>query len=167
MEHKSYTLNDGREIQIREIQASDRNQLDLFYGSLSKDSLQWISPIFIDEMGLRFRFPEYFIGLVTVHDGNVVGYCEVTKDTEKYDGELNIHIHQDYQGVGLGTAMMIMLVKEATDQLLHGINLKVAADNRKAVHLFRKFGFQERLTTLELYREVQHDTIHMYKGLNR
>ena len=167
MDHKTYKLNDGREIHIRETLSEDRDQLEGFYGSLSEGALRWITPMSCDAMGLRFRYPDYFIGLVIVHGDRVVGYGEIAKDAEKYDGELNIHIHQDYQGVGLGTSMMIMLVKEATDQLLHSVNLRVAAENRKAVHLFRKFGFQEQRTTLDLYHGKKHDTLHMSKVLNR
>lgn len=167
MEHKAYTLNDGREIHIRALNASDRDQLTEFYGSMSANALRWSkapTPYQIDE---KFRYPDYFISLVTVHNGNVVGYGEILKDQDKRDGELIIHIHQDYQGVGLGTAMMIMLVKEATDQQLHGIYLEVAAQNTKAVHLFRKFGFQEQHTTHQLYGGEEHDTLHMNKVLNR
>jgi len=167
MEHKTYKLNDGREINIRAIQSSDNAQLNRFYGSLSQGALRWITPPTCDDLEQRFRYPDYFIGLVTVHDGNVCGYGEIIKDSEKYDGELQIHIHQDYQGVGLGTSMMIMLVKEATDHHLHSINLKVAAENTKAVHLFRKFGFQEMHSTQELYGGEEHDTLHMSKMLNR
>jgi len=167
MEHKTYKLNDGREIDIRAIQSSDNAQLNQFYGSLSEGALRWITPPTCDDLEHRFRYPDYFIGLVTVHAGNVCGYGEIIKDSEKYDGELQIHIHQDYQGVGLGTSMMIMLVKEATDQRLHSINLKVAASNMKAVHLFKKFGFQEMHSTQELYGGEKHDTLHMSKMLNR
>jgi len=167
MEHKTYKLNDGREIIIRAIQSSDKAQLIQFYESLSANTLRWITPPNSGDLEQRFRYPEYFIGLVTVHDGDVCGYGEIIKDSEKYEGELQIHIHQDYQGVGLGTSMMIMLVKEATEKSLHGVNLKVAAENRKAVHLFRKFGFQEMHSTQELYGGEKHDTLHMSKVLNR
>jgi ribosomal protein S18 acetylase RimI-like enzyme len=167
MEHKTYSLNDGRTINIRTIKPTDSDLIRLFYSSLSESALKWITPLTLAEIKQRFRYPEYFIGLVTIHDEQVVGYGEINKDSKKYDGELNIHIHQDYQGVGLGTAMMIMLVKEATEQLLHGIKLKVAAGNSKAVHLFRKFGFKEEYTTQELYSGEKHDTLHMSKVLNR
>ena len=167
MEHKTYKLNDGREIDIRAIQSNDNTQLNQFYESLSESALRWITPPTCDDLKQRFRYPDYCLGLVTVHDGNVCGYGEIIKDSEKYDGELQIHIHQDYQGVGLGTSMMIMLVKEATDHHLHSINLKVAASNTKAVYLFNKFGFQEMHSTQELYGGEKHDTLHMTKMLNR
>jgi ribosomal protein S18 acetylase RimI-like enzyme len=166
MEHKSYRLNDGREIHIRPLQDTDSDQINSFYRSLSPKSLKWVNapkPYQIYEI---FRYPDYYISLVTIHDGIVVGYGEIIKDSMKRDGELTIHIHQDYQGVGLGTAMMIMLIKEATEHQLQCINLQVAADNTKAVRLFMKFGFQWHQTTQELYGEKELDTLHMKKVLN-
>ena len=97
MEHKTYTLNDGREINIRSIIPNDSEQIINFYSSLSDGALKWITPLTSAEIEQRFRYPDYFIGLVTVHDRQVVGYGEISKDVKMYDGELNIHIHQNYQ----------------------------------------------------------------------
>jgi len=161
MEQKTYTLNDGRKIQIRPLEPEDRKRLTDFYGSMSKDSLKWIQAPTSKEIDEKLRYPDYYISLVTIYDDHVAGYGEIMKDAQKRDGELNIHIHQDYQGVGLGTAMMIMLLKEATDEQLHQINLHVAAENRKAIQLFIKFGFQEQKGSGEK------DTLFMVKKLLR
>ncbi|MFC1802697.1 GNAT family N-acetyltransferase [Thermoproteota archaeon] len=165
MERKTYTLNDGREINFRPLQPTDREQLIQFYRSMSENALRWTNPPTDKEIDQKIRFSDYFVSLVTEHDKKVIGYGEIQKDSRRLDGELNIHIHQDYQGVGLGTTMMIMLMKDATDQKLHKINLKVAAENRRAVHLFMKFGFQEQKTTKETYSNKEHNTIFMSKAL--
>jgi ribosomal protein S18 acetylase RimI-like enzyme len=164
MEQKIYTLNDGRKIQIRALEPEDGKRLADFYGSMSEDSLMWIQVPSQREIDEKLRYPDYYISLVTLYDDHVAGYGEILKDPQKRDGELNIHIHQDYQGVGLGTAMMIMLLKEATDEHLHSINLHVAAENMKAVQLFIKFGFQEQKTKGSI---EQKDTVHMIKKLQR
>ena len=122
------------------------------------------SPHQIDD---KFSYPDYYISFVIVYEDKVVGYGEILKDAEKRDGELLIHIKDGYQSAGLGTAMMIMLVKEATEQRIHAIHLRVAASNTKAVHLFRKCGFQEQHTTQDMYSGELHDTLHMVKVLNR
>jgi ribosomal protein S18 acetylase RimI-like enzyme len=165
MERKTYTLNDGREINFRSLQSTDREQLIKFYRSMSENALRWTSPPNDEEINQKIRFPDHYVSLVTEHNNKVIGYGEIQKDSQKLDGELNIHIHQDYQGVGLGTTMMIMLLKDATDQMLHKINLKVAPENRRAVRLFMKFGFQERKTTKKTYSKEEHDTIFMSKIL--
>jgi ribosomal protein S18 acetylase RimI-like enzyme len=167
MEHKTYKLNDGRQIHIRPLQDIHRDQLTEFYRAMSENALRWSKAPTLYQIDEKFRYPDYYISLVTMYNGKVIGYGEIHKDSQKHDGELTIHIHPDYQGVGLGTAMMIMLVKEATDRRLHGIDLRVAAGNSKAVHLFRKFGFQEQHTTQELYGGEEHDTLHMNKVLNK
>jgi RimJ/RimL family protein N-acetyltransferase len=167
MEQKTYTLNDGKKISMRSLIKEDRNKLANLYENMSESALKWIQKPEHYQLKERFRYPDYYISLVTLHNEDLIGYGEIQKDPMKRDGELLIHIHQDYQGVGLGTAMMIMLLKEATDQGLHSIKLKVAAENRKAVHLFSKFGFQEQHTTMEVYDGEKHDTLYMSKQLKK
>ena len=82
------------------------------------------------------------------------------------DGELKIHIHGDYQGAGLGTAIMIMLVHEATDEKLHRIQLKVDSSNTRAINLFRKFGFIEK-PRKETRKNNQPETLHMARILTK
>ena len=165
MEQKTYTLNDGREINIRSLTKKDNELLTKFYSSLSENTLRWIQTPTKEQISERIRYPDYFINLIVSHRGYIVGYGEIQKDSEKLNGMLNIHVHQDYQGAGLGTAMMIMLLKEATEQKLHSVKLQVASENLGAIHLFLKFGFQEQYTTRENYIGGNYDTLYMIKIL--
>jgi ribosomal protein S18 acetylase RimI-like enzyme len=167
MERKSYNLNDGREINLRPLQGKDREQLEQLFHSMSQIQNGWTNLLNIGKIDQKFEFPDYFINLVTEHNNNVVGFGEIQKDPQKKMGELNIHVHEDFQGVGLGTAIMIILLKEATEQQLHHIDLHVAAGNRRAIHLFRKFGFQEQPKKVETPRFGEKDVIHMSKILTR
>ena len=164
MEQKTYTLNDGRVINIHPLHPDDKTRLVEFYDSLSKESLRWIKPPSKQDIDEKFRYPDYYIALLTTHDSHVAGYGEILKDPRMENGELNIHIHQDYQGVGLGTAMMIILVKEATEEQLHSINLRVAAGNTRAIQLFHKCGFQEVMHEESGKLE---DTVYMIKRLKK
>jgi ribosomal protein S18 acetylase RimI-like enzyme len=132
---------------------------------MSQDQYRWTDQQKIEKIDQKFMFPDYFINLVTEHNNSVVGFGDIQKDPQKKIGFLNIHIHKDFQGVGLGTAMMIILLKEATEQQLHHINLQVAAGNRRAIHLFRKFGFQEEQKKGETSRIDEQDIISMMKTL--
>jgi RimJ/RimL family protein N-acetyltransferase len=165
MEHKTYTLNDGREVHLRSLQPSDREQVVQLYRSMSDSALRWTKAPTGEQIEQIIRYPDYYISLVTEHNYTIIGHGEIKKDSEKRNGELNIHLHQDYHGVGLGTVMMIALMSEANEQSLHGINLQVAAENRKAVSLFRKFGFQQQGTVKETSRGVEHDAYLMSKVL--
>ena len=165
MEQKTYTLNDGREVHLRPIKPSDKEQLVQLYRSMSDSALRWTKAPTREQIEQIIQYPDYYISLVTEHDDRVIGHGEIKKDSEKRNGELNIHLHQDYHGVGLGTVMMIALMSDANGQALHRINLQVAAENRKAVRLFRKFGFQQQSTIRETSRGAEHDAYLMSKVL--
>ena len=165
MEHKTFTLNDGREVHLRPLQPSDKEQLVQLYSSMSDSALRWTKAPTMEQIEQIIQYPEYYISLVTEHDNKIIGHGEIKKDSEKWNGELNVHVHQDYHGVGLGTMMMIALMSDATGQDLHTLNLQVAAENRKAVRLFRKFGFQQLSTIKETSRGEEHDAFLMFKIL--
>jgi ribosomal protein S18 acetylase RimI-like enzyme len=165
MIEKSLTLNDGRAIKIRQLSSEDDQDLSEMFREMSEETIKRVKIPSEEELYQKFRFPDYFIGVVLEHDSKIVGYGEVMKDPEKEDGELQIVINKDFQGVGLGTALMIMLLKEATDQGIRRINLEVSSDNRIAIHLFRKFGFQQEEDVERL--GFSSETLHFTKTLNK
>jgi len=162
MEQKVYTLNDGREIQLRSVNPDDKNSLLGFCDSMSGYDI----PTCLDLENV-FRYPLYYINLVIKHNDKIVGYGEIMKSPDMRDGELKIHIHGDYQGAGLGTAMMIMLVHEATDEQLHSINLRVDSSNLRAIHLFRKSGFIDETIEKEVINGAPRETLYMIRTLTR
>jgi RimJ/RimL family protein N-acetyltransferase len=169
VECKRYNLNDSREITIRPVFKEEEPQLSDFCKSVTGEATKLIqgapTPKEIKQV---FRFPEYFISLVTEHDGNIIGYGEIKKSPCKKNGELRIFLRKEYQGVGLGTSMMIMLLREATFQGLQKINLRAAAVNLPAVHLFRKFGFQvDEVTTGKSVDGRLFETLYMHRLLNK
>jgi RimJ/RimL family protein N-acetyltransferase len=167
MMRKIYTLNDGRKLIIRQMVSNDKEPLTKLYEEMSVEPSKLLHLPNNQELFQKFRFPDYFISIVTEHEGKIIGYGEIIKDSEKKNGDLQIFIHKNYQRVGLGTSMMIILLREATRQKLHRINLKVTADNEAAIRLFRKFEFRQELIKKESFstREI-HDTIHMTRILN-
>lgn len=164
---KTLTLNDGRLIKLRPMTLLDEEGLADLYREVQGETERVKVPS-EEELYRKFRFPDYYISIITEHDGTVVGYGEILKDPEKKNGELQIHIHREYQGVGLGTAIMILLLKEATDQKLQRIDLEVSAENQAAIHLFRKFGFQQVKSVREEEEPgLIHETLHMNRVLNK
>jgi ribosomal protein S18 acetylase RimI-like enzyme len=161
MEKKTYILNDGREVNIRPLRPRDKDQLIHLLTDTSIEAAQNL--LTLQQIEQKLQFPDYYISLVTEHDNKIFGYGEIQKDSQKQDGELTIHLHPDYQGVGLGTAMMIILLKDATEQQLQQINLQVANKNHAAIRLFRKFGFQQEEKT----QTREHDTLYMTRILKK
>ncbi len=169
VEYKRYNLNDSREITIRPVFKEEEPQLSSFCRSVTGEANGLIQGAPTPhEIGQIFRFPEYFISLATEHDDKIIGYGEIKKSPCKKNGELRIFLSKEYQGVGLGTSMMIMLLREATFQGLQKINLKVAAVNLPAVHLFRKFGFQvDEVATGISVDGRRFETLYMHRLLNK
>jgi putative acetyltransferase len=55
---------------------------------------------------------------------------------------MGMSVHDDYQGRGVGTALMAAMVDLADNWLgLRRIELQVWTDNAPAIHLYEKFGF--------------------------
>jgi len=62
----------------------------------------------------------------------------------RHSASLGIMVHRDYQGMGVGTALMKALIDIADNWLmLVRIELTVFEDNARAIHLYEKFGFKK------------------------
>jgi L-phenylalanine/L-methionine N-acetyltransferase len=85
-------------------------------------------------------------GLVAEVDGRVVGEATVHVEPAArrgHVGSFGMDVHDDFQGRGVGTALMEAIVDLAFNWLgLRRIELTVYADNAAAVHLYQKFGFE-------------------------
>jgi putative acetyltransferase len=83
--------------------------------------------------------------LVALVDDRVVGHLGLSiehgprrRDVAKF----GMAVHDDYQGRGVGSALMTAMLDLADNWLgLRRIELEVWADNVRAVHLYEKFGF--------------------------
>jgi RimJ/RimL family protein N-acetyltransferase len=78
-------------------------------------------------------------------EGDIIG--ELTFRTGKWKqtehvGEFGIMLRKDYRGMGIGTLLLESLISWAKKSHVRKINLKVRTDNKAAIHLYKKFGFQ-------------------------
>jgi putative acetyltransferase len=84
--------------------------------------------------------------LVAVVDGEVVGVIglhTLSRPRVNHRGEIGMMVRDDWQGKGVGKAMMQAVVDLADKWLnLTRIELTVFTDNEPAIALYRKFGFE-------------------------
>jgi len=73
-----------------------------------------------------------------------VGYAQANHiDDWNSCAEAGFHIGPEYQGNGYGTAMVRAFLDIAKKVLLlHRVELRVFADNARAIHVYQKCGFQ-------------------------
>lgn len=91
--------------------------------------------------------PEGFYSLVACVDGEVVGQIGLqtfpNRPRRRHVGEIGMMVRDDWQGKGIGTALMQALVDLADKWLnLYRLELDVYTDNEPAIKLYKKFGFE-------------------------
>lgn len=146
MEKWKVRLKDGREVTLRLLKPDDKEQLLGMFTRLSEDALMWSNPPYDDEKISRWMDrAKTGLSIAAVFEDNLVGIAainEYTRPREKGTGGMVIYIHQNFHGVGLGTAMTKDLLLMAEKKGLHRIGLWVVEDNSAAVRLYKKFGFK-------------------------
>lgn len=85
--------------------------------------------------------------LVAVVDKKVVGLLGLetfpNKPRRRHVGTFGISVHDDWQGQGIGGALMRACLDLADNWLnLTRLELEVYADNESAIHLYKRFGFE-------------------------
>jgi ribosomal protein S18 acetylase RimI-like enzyme len=75
-------------------------------------------------------------------EGRVIGHASIMPDDQKKDGEFLIFVDQAYRNRGVGKALTNVALGEAGELGLTSIWLTVETYNFRAIHLYRKCGFQ-------------------------
>ena len=99
--------------------------------------------------GVRERFfsgaSETLRHLVACADGEVVGHLGLetfTRPRRRHVGEIGMAVRDDWQGKGVGSALMEDALDLADDWLdLTRLEVTVYADNAAGIALYEKFGF--------------------------
>ena len=96
----------------------------------------------------RERFAQHSPGLhslVAELGGRVVGHLSLhtqASPRRRHAGDLVMGVHDDYQGRGVGSALLVAALDLADNWLnLERIELEVYTDNAPAIGLYKKFGF--------------------------
>lgn len=90
--------------------------------------------------------PDEVYTLVALVGERIVGMLTVetfpNRPRRRHVGRIGISVHSEFQGKGVGTALMAAAVDVADNWLnLTRLELEVYADNAAAIHLYERFGF--------------------------
>ena len=81
--------------------------------------------------------------MIEKKSGDFIGNIEL-HDVHDSEGELGISITAEKQNLGYGTEAVCAITKYGIDYLaLNRIVLKANPENARAIHVYRKCGFQE------------------------
>lgn len=159
----TYILKDGRTLTIREARTGDAQ---LFIDYLKKVGSESDFLTFNgDEIRVTANYEESFIRanintyncllIMAEVDGKVVGNLHFgggVRLRTRHAGEFGITVIKEYWGLGIGSYLMENMIEWAKESEIRKINLKVRSDNKRAIELYKKFGFaEEGLLTREFY----------------
>ena len=98
--------------------------------------------------------PEGFYSLVACVDAEVIGQIGLhtfpNRPRRRHVGQIGMMVRDDWQGQGVGTALMQAAIELADKWLnLSRLELEVYTDNEPAVRLYKKFGFKIEGTAVQ------------------
>lgn len=136
-------------LQIRQVEPDDYSAIQEMFSSekVYEGTLQLPYPS-RDLWRRRLAEPaEGTYNLVAVVNERVVGMMSVhtfpNRPRRRHAGGIAITVHADWQGKGVGTALMRAGIDLADNWLnLTRLELEVYADNEPAIRLYERFGFE-------------------------
>lgn len=74
--------------------------------------------------------------------GSIIGWCRAFRDdTDSSQAEIGIGVAEPYRNQGIGTRLLLEIQKLTQFQGVRQLYLSTRVDNERAIHLFRKLGF--------------------------
>lgn len=149
-----------RVVRLRELTWADATRVAELELELFAEDNPWSRDVFVTEFAQPYTF---YVG---AFDGELlVGYAGVAMLGPRDDPEFEVHtigVQRDYQGRGIGRALMSQLVHTA--DLLDGpMFLEVRTDNTAAIELYTGFGFYVLATRKRYYQPSGADAYSMMR----
>ncbi|MCL2918982.1 GNAT family N-acetyltransferase [Shewanella litorisediminis] len=141
-----YRTTDGR-IQVRHSDAGDIGAIRAIYSQPScfANTLQHPFPSLEKWQRRLGDLPENCYSLVAEIDGEVVGQAGMevfVNPRRKHVANLGMAVSEDYQGIGVGSALLAAMMELAHNWLaVRRIELEVYTDNHAAIKLYKRHGF--------------------------
>lgn len=139
-------LRDGREVVVRPIAEDDGERLLRFHESLSPETvrLRFFAPHPRLSRTEVHRFThvdgDQRLALVAVADGEIVGVGRYETTDEPDEVEVAFVLRDDFQGVGLGSALLDGIVAGAVAHGKRRLVASVLPENRAMRRTFRHLG---------------------------
>jgi ribosomal-protein-alanine N-acetyltransferase len=134
-------------VRLRDMTASDVDTITALERGLFPVDY-WPRQMFIDELAQ----PETRRYLVAETAGRIVGYAGLFCVQPIADVQ-TIAVLPEYEGRGIGTALLTELLTEARRRGANDVLLEVRADNPRAQQLYLRFGFEQIHVRPRYYRD--------------
>jgi len=146
-----FTAQTGLRVLFRPEQPSDTEMLWDMFSTLSKESASNLLPPFprerIESWTSNINYDEVLAVVAVVTENNIqriIGDASLKFHSEEalqHKAELGITIHDDYQNLGIGNALLAHMISVARLKKLKKVYLNVSAANDRAMYVYKKAGF--------------------------
>lgn len=149
---QSFSIKDGSTVSFREESRKDLESVWALFSSLSPKSRATLPPFnrnLIEHWSKTLGDVTFKPILATVDENGaerIIGRATLMHDLSpatKHRAELGIIVHDDYQGKGVGSNMVLFMLHIARSRGLKKAILDVFAENDRAVHVFEESGFDK------------------------
>ena len=147
-----FTAKNGKKVKFRPEQPSDKEMLWKMFSTLSKESASNLLPPFtrerVESWTSNINYDDLLAIVAVIEEENehqIIGDASLKfnpQEALKHKAELGITVHDEYQNMGIGTALVKHLLNIARMKKLRKVWLQVNTDNDIAVHIYKKAGFQ-------------------------
>lgn len=100
-----------------------------------------------DWLAAHDGFPFSAFAAETVENGQVVGYASLSpfipRDGYRPTVETSVYVHPDWLGVGVGSALVSVLLADAARRGFTSCLALISADNAASLKLHVRYGFEE------------------------
>ena len=147
-----FIAKNGMKIRFRPEMSGDTEMLWQMFSTLSKDSVSNLVPPFtrerINGWTSNIDYDTVLAIVAVIGEGSeqrIIGDASMKfnpHEHSKHKAELGVAVHDDYQNLGIGTALVKHLLNIAKMKKLRKVWLQVNTNNKSAIHIYKKAGFQ-------------------------
>jgi putative acetyltransferase len=147
-----FTAKNGEKVVFRPEKSGDTEMLWEMFSTLSEESISNLIPPFKRERveswtsNIDYNQVLAIVALVEEKSGRrIIGSASLRfnqREALKHKAELGITVHDKYQNIGIGTALLNHLIDVARMRKLKKIYLQVSTTNDRAINIYKKAGFK-------------------------
>jgi putative acetyltransferase len=138
------TAKNGQNIRFRPEKSSDTEMLWAMFSTLSETTTSNLIPPFTRERIERWTSNIDYketLAIVAIPEDTprIIGTTSLNFNVQevfRHKAELGLTIHDDYQNLGIGTALLNHILAIAKKQRLRKIQLLVNVENARAIHIY-------------------------------
>ena len=140
---RKFEDGDARRITVRRYTDGPEPLVAMYKGFTPEDRAQGVPPTKEPQIRewIEHLLEEDCVNVVASHDGRLVGHAILVPDEEEAF-ELAIFVLREYQGAGIGTALIEALLGAGREDGIDRVWLTVERWNNPATALYRKVGFE-------------------------